>query len=107
MNIGRDSTSLLKQDSSLHNKKESDSPLPLAASFSSNELEDGNLENPSNELSPMKQTHNSKLRLPKQTKLMFQNLESMRQESHRSPGEIIVTRRTAIGNGKEVLAGSD
>ena len=41
----------------------------------------------------MKQVHESGMRLPKQTKLMFKNMESMRKGQQRSPAEIL-SRRT-------------
>ena len=44
-------------------------------------------------MSPMKKIHESGMRLPKQTKLMFKNMENMRKGSHRSPNEIL-SRRT-------------
>ena len=81
------------QGAQTQKKKQSDSPLPNGASFSSNELEDDNIEYPTSELSPMKHVHDSGMRLPKQTKLMFKNMESMRQGSHRSPTESL-SRRT-------------
>ena len=80
------------QGAQTQKKKQSDSPLPNGASFSSNELEDDNIEYPTSELSPMKHVHDSGMRLPKQTKLMFKNMESMRQGSHRSPTESLSRR---------------
>jgi len=87
---------LTKQKSSLQHKKASDSPLPHGASFSSNELDDDHLENPTNELSPMKSTHTSGMRLPKQTKLMFQNMEVMRQDDN------LMSPHSVTESGKDV-----
>ena len=79
--MGRESSPTIPKNNLAHTKKESDSPLPQGASFSSNELEDDNLEHPTNELSPMKHVHDSGMRMPKQSKLMFKNMENMRQQN--------------------------
>lgn len=88
MLIGRSSNLTVKKQQSsnlAHKKKPSDSPLPQRASFSSNELEDDNFENPSNEISPMKRVNDSGMRMPKQTKLMFKNMDNMRQVPQKTP----------------------
>ena len=82
--IGRESSPGKKMANGAQKKKVSDSPLPQGASFSSNEFEEDvdNMENPTNEVSPMKQVHDSAMRMPKQTKLMFKNIDNMRKASH-------------------------
>ena len=75
----RRGSALSKKNSKVARKKSlSDSPMPQGGSFSSNELADDHLEYPTNEMSPMKHVHDSGMRMPKQTKLMFKNMENMR-----------------------------
>ena len=69
---------MIKEKKGAAIKKESDSPLPNGASFSSNELEDDHVDHPTNEMSPMKHVNDSGKRMPKQTKLMFNNIDGMR-----------------------------
>ena len=80
--VVRESSPLIKAKKGVTNKKLSDSPLPKGGSFSSNELEDDNIEHPTNEMSPMKHVHDSGKRMPKQTKLMFKNVDELRQGTH-------------------------
>lgn len=41
----------------------------------------------------MKKVHDSAMRMPKQTKLMFKNIEKMRKASHHSPS-VSLSRRS-------------